>query len=94
MTHHILMKVAVVSKNTNSFGLRGHVLVSRTGIAIEVGLNSINEVAKGSIVRVPVTRHAIRTAESFAGAVASKLHGEIPRVRPRAPKEILDEVWK
>jgi hypothetical protein len=90
--HHITFTVASVSESTNSFGLRGHILVSRTGLACELGLSYLNEVPRGSRVRVPVYRHDLRNDEVLASAAARCLHGEIPRALPRCPAAVAKEI--
>jgi hypothetical protein len=91
--HFILFRVIAQSSNANSFGLRGHVLISRTGLACEVGLNYLNARPVGDSIRVPVHRSDLRSAEELAGAVARKLHGEIPRSLPKAPREVIRQVY-
>lgn len=73
-----LFKVVSVSKNVNSFGLRGHVLVARNGEAWEVGANHLNSKKIGEVV-------------SLHGSFSDF---EIPRRLPTAPKNVVDEVWK
>lgn len=92
-TKSIAFKVAGVSANTNSFGLRGHILVSKTGICVELGLNSLNSVPKGTVVKVPVCREDLRSEQSIGYAVAHKLHGEIPYCRRRLPKHLMKGIW-
>ena len=93
MTHHILFRVASVSSNTNAFGLYGAVLVSRTGLAIELALNSLNLKPKGTFVRVPLSRRGQCTQISLANAAASVLHGEIQRTLGKAPQAVADEIF-
>ena len=93
MQRYITFVVASVSGNTNSFGLRGHILVSRTGLACELGLNSINSRARGTRVRVPVFRHDLRGGDSLDSAAARWLHGEIPRALPKAPRAVANECF-
>lgn len=93
--HHIIFRVAAVSSNHNSFGLRGHVLVSRTGLACELALSDLNSKPRGTRVRVPVSRiHVSGKPDALASAAARHLHGEIPRDLPKAPAKIAREVWK
>jgi hypothetical protein len=92
MQHYITFTVASVSENTNAFGLRGHILVSRTGLACELGLNHLNSRARGSRVRVPIFRHDLRGTGGHAHAAARWLHGEIPRALPKCPAAVVKEI--
>lgn len=91
--HLIQMKVGAVSDNTNSFGLRGHVLVSRTGLAVEVGLSGIHSRGLDTYAWIPVQREDLASGEAFACAVARTLSGEIPRALPKAPAPVVGELW-
>jgi len=84
--HYITFAVASVSDNTNSFGLRGIILISRTGVAYEVGASYLNAPAKGARLRLPVSKGRNIT---FAGRGF-----EIPRrLSPNAPREVVREVF-
>ena len=76
--------VASVSSNTNSFGLRGMVLVARDGEAWQVGANDINVKKKGEVLRIP----GRKTARNFAA-----LGFEIPERLKDAPPGVLTEIW-
>jgi len=77
-------KVASVSENRNSFGLRGMILVARDGEAWQVAANNLNEKKKGEILKVP----------SFGGKVDfSYLEFEIPERVVDAPPGVVEEVW-
>jgi hypothetical protein len=91
--HTILFKVIARSSNTNSFGLRGHVLISRTGLAVELALNNLNAIDPETNVRVPVRRYDLVDRQSLANAVAHHLHGEIPRALDKAPRKVLKAVF-
>lgn len=93
MKHTILLKVVARSSNTNSFGLRGHVLVSRTGLGVELALNHINSLETGANVRVPVRRDDLIDKQALASAVALHLHGEIPRALNKAPRKVLQSIF-
>ena len=77
-------KVASVSKNANSFGLQGMILMAQDGEAYEVGANSLNVKTKGTVLQVPV----IQGVATFAG-----MGFEIPRKLPTAPAPVVKEVW-
>lgn len=78
-------KVTSLSKNKNSFGLRGMILVARDGEAWQVGANEHNERKHGEIVTVPV----------FGGQVSfSHLGFEIPERVTDAPPGVIREVWE
>lgn len=75
-------KVLTISGNTNAFGLRGVVMIAKDGEAWQVGSNDLNLPEKGQVIRI--------TDDNFA------IHGfEIPeRLSPKAPPEVVDEVWR
>jgi hypothetical protein len=93
MNHTILFKVVAHSTNTNSFGLRGHILISRTGLAVELALNALNTLDVNQDVRVPVRRDDVESPQQLASAVARHLHGEIPRARQKAPRGVVQVVF-
>lgn len=93
MNHSIKLKVAAVSSSSNSFGLRGHVLIGRSGLAIELGLNHLNSLKAGQVVSIPVSKSDVKSKDAFAYAASRKLGGEISRPLPRAPKKVSLSVW-
>lgn len=70
-------KVVSVSKNTNSFGLTGMILMAIDGETWEVGASYLNIKKKGDVVL---------TNRNFHGF-------EIPQQLPNAPLEVIEEVW-
>lgn len=77
-------KVASVSSNRNSFGLRGMILVARDGEAWQVAANNLNERKKGTVLRVP----------AFGGkADFSHLEFEVPERVSDAPPGVVEKVW-
>jgi hypothetical protein len=79
-------RVAVVSGNTNSFGLTGLVIVAQDGMAWEVGVSTIHLRKKGDLVRLPMTNDQIEPTAEFMF--------EIPkRLVPDAPAAVVKEVW-
>ena len=80
-----LFRVATVSANANSFGLRGVVLIAQDGQVFEVGSNRHNLPAQGAELRVPLVGKT---------PVFAALGFEIPReLNPPAPPEVLALVW-
>lgn len=78
-------KVVSLSKNLNSFGLRGMILMAQDGEAWQVAANDLNVKKHGEIVRVP----------SFGGSVSfSHLGYEIPERLTDAPPNVVKEVWE
>jgi hypothetical protein len=76
--------VVAASKNTNSFGLRGMVLMARNGEAWQVAANHMNVRKQGDLLRVPV-----RGGDpDWAG-----LGYETPKKLPTAPANVAAEVW-
>ena len=80
-------KVAAVSSNTNSFGLYGTVLLAKDGEAFEVAVNGVNKKVVGDIVQFPV-----RNGKTDPEAT-THFFFEIPRILPKAPTKVVDEVW-
>lgn len=80
------LKVASVSANHNSFGLRGMILVSDNGQAWEVAANDINVKAKGDVINSPIDTSGEPTFYGFGF--------EIPRrLQPDPPAGVVAEVW-
>jgi len=78
-------RVVAVSKNRNSFGLSGLVLIAQDGEAWEVGASQQYLKAKGDGVAVPVVG---KRGRDFAA-----LGYEIPCRLPKAPPAVIAEVW-
>lgn len=84
-------RVVARSSNTNSFGLRGHVLVSRDGAAYEVGRSdhSGNPTwAVGADVSIPcrLNTQGCIVGYDFPGC-------EIPRALPTPSKKVLKSIF-
>jgi hypothetical protein len=76
----MIVKVLMVSSNTNSFGLFGHIMMSEQGHMWQAAANSLNKKKKGDLV----------DTEQFA-----KLGFEIPRqYDPPLPPEKAKEIWE
>ena len=79
------LKVVAVSKNRNGFGLKGMILMSRTGYTFTAAANDINIKPAGTVLEVG--------EDPFDGLAG---HGfEIPsRFKDEpAPPEVIAEVW-
>lgn len=79
-------KVVTVSSNTNSFGLRGMVLMAEDGEAWEVGVSNIYEKSKNATIYLPVV-------DGKTEVPCGHFQCEIPRQLPKAPKNVIQEVW-
>jgi len=82
-------KVVAVSKNANSFGLYGHVLVAKDGEGWEVGRSrgAWNKPwDQGSTVTV--------LTDEKGRPDWSRMSVEIPRQLPDAPPDVVSEIWK
>ena len=77
-------RVAALSDNRNSFGLTGVVLMDREGNAFEVAMSDPPDL--GTDV----------TARMSGEMVIPSIHlmFEIPRKMPKAPKKVVDELYK
>lgn len=84
---HTEFTVVAVSKNTNSFGLHGVVLLSESGIGFEVGANSLNVRKVGDKLQVP--HH--EGSENFTFA---SFGFEIPRRLPHAAPNLVRRLLK
>jgi hypothetical protein len=83
-------RVLELSRNHNSFGLRGVILVAQDGEAWEIGTSDVNCPQRGRSygVIVPDSSHRDRTPHFGA------FGWELPRRLPNAPPEIVAEAWK
>ena len=77
-------KVAAVSSNANSFGLKGVVVIAKNGEAFEVGANTLSMPKEGQVLGVPVEGGSLNWA---------RLGFEIPRELERAPRKVVKQVW-
>lgn len=76
-------KVVAVSKNHNSFGLKGHIVMSKDGECWEIAGNHLNEKKRGELLTVNLNQNNIPNFSGF----------EIPRKLDNAPKHIREEVF-
>jgi hypothetical protein len=79
-------KIVTVSKNTNSFGLYGVIIMNQTGMAFEIGMNAYNDPKKGQSLIVELTE------DGNISSIRGKSY-EIPRKLATAPAEVIREVW-
>lgn len=80
-----VFKVASVSDNSNSFGLRGHVLVAEDGEAWECGITGQFSKKKGDLVTLRY---------DDAGALDWAWFGaELPKSLGTAPRNVVNEIW-
>lgn len=80
-------RVVSVSENTNSFGLRQMILMSRSGVAYKVCSNHLNVKRMGQVIDVSVNR--------FGSYDWASLGFELPEKAVRQPPpEVLKEVWE
>lgn len=76
-------KVAAVSENANSFGLRQIVVVSREGKAYAIHRHDPPE--KGSVLHIPVLDGMVTSTPGY--------HFEIPQKLTKAPQSVIDDLW-
>jgi hypothetical protein len=76
-------KVAAVSENANSFGLRQIVVVNREGEAYAIHRHDPPD--KGSLLHLPVVGGAVTSTSGY--------HFEIPQKLSKAPQSVIDELW-
>jgi len=82
-------KVAILSTNTNSFGLRHAILIARDGEAFEAYPSAYgsNPVHQGQVV-------SVKCDEKYGQAILSTTGWEMCRATEDAPPEVVAEVWK
>ena len=85
-------KVVAISKNTNSFGLLGHVLISRDGAAYEVG-RSICTASKWAVGDIISVSTRLNKSGGIIGYNFGELCCEIPRALPAPPAKLLREIF-
>lgn len=88
----VCFKVVAISKNTNSFGLLGHVLISRDGAAFEVG-RSVCTVSKWAVGDIISVSTRLNKSGSIIGYDFAELCCEIPRSLPAPPAKVLREIF-
>lgn len=93
MPYNIPFRVIAVSINTNEFGLRHHILLSRSGFGVSLCLNQQNSLKEGDTVTVPITDSDLQTPEAVAYAVSRKLGGELSRPLVEAPDKVVNDAW-
>jgi hypothetical protein len=76
-------KVAAVSENTNSFGLRQIIVISREGEAYAIHRHDPPE--KGSVLHLPVVGGMVVSTSGY--------HFEMPRKRSKAPQSVIYDLW-
>ena len=82
-------KVAAVSSNRNSFGLKGVVLIARGGRAFQVGASDLHVPKVGDVITIPFIELEGKPVLNFAA-----LCFEIPEeLNPPAPPSVVKEVW-
>lgn len=86
ITYTVEYKVAAVSRNCNSFGLKQMVLVSRSGDVFKACASYLNVREEGAIINVPVNEHM---EPQF-----SQLSFEIPERCAIAPADVVNELFK
>lgn len=85
-------KVVTVSKNTNSFGLRGFIAVAKDGDAFEAAANYLNVPKKGSTLQIAHVndRDGNPTEKCDYGAG----YYEIPRQLDKCPADVVKAIWE
>ena len=78
--------VITVSKNTNSFGLRGMIVVNRQGRAWTVAANDLNVLNRGDQIVAP-----LRGANNDPSW--ERFGFEIPHELPAMPRRAVEESW-
>jgi hypothetical protein len=86
-----LFRVVSISTKPNSFGLHGHILVNRDGLAYEVGrsIGPWNDAwLKGSDISIPMDQTARGQEPNWTG-----MGIEIPRKLDKPPVSVLAEIF-
>ena len=90
MAYNQLFKVVTQSSNTNSFGLKQYVLVSKSGQAFKACKNPLFGPKTGETIGVPLILDKKGNVTGFNFAQAGF---EIPEKLPNPPKEVLNEIF-
>jgi hypothetical protein len=81
-------RVATVSSNANSFGLRSLILIAQDGEGWKAAANTVNLKLKGETINVPLHRDTCRPMWEVFGF-------EIPeRLNQNAPPEVIAAIWE
>jgi len=83
-------KVVAVSSNTNSFGLRGVVLVAKDGEAWQGGVSHLYVPKQGDIIRLIFREKSQGELEAYP---QFPFNCEIPERLPDAPAEVVKEAF-
>lgn len=89
-TYNQLFKVVTQSSNTNSFGLKQFVLVSRSGQAFKACKNPLFAPRTGETISIPLVLDRDGNVTGFNFAQAGF---EIPEKLPAPPEEVLKEIF-
>lgn len=91
-------RVAVISSNTNTFGLRGHVLITDDKQAFQVGLNHLNKLELNQIIRLTWADANWEAQTDKQAAILSELvralSCEIPSQLQEPPPPVFQEAWE
>lgn len=79
------VKIAAVSSNTNSFGLRNHIFISRTGEAFQGCANNLNGIQRGSVIMLDAA-YPLGTLVRLGFELAERLS-------PDPPMSLVALVW-
>lgn len=91
-----LFKVACVSKNQNSFGLTGIVLVAADGEAFEAASYTLGEgfaVNRGDCFTLRVSNPHASGTDCYSWVSTSGRTFEIPRAMTKAPADVIAELF-
>ena len=80
----VRFKVVAVSVNTNTFGLRGVVLLARDGTIYQVGASHLHVPQQGQVINVPGEADNLNWGH---------VGYEIPERLADAPPAVIAEVW-
>lgn len=88
-------KAIAVSSNTNSFGLRGVVIVNRKGKAFQIGVTSQFAPKKGEEVDIvfPVEEVGALAYVAEYPITCNGVTIELPKKLPKCPPEVLKEIF-
>lgn len=98
----VLAKVAAISLNTNSFGLRQAVLITRDGQGLE---GCFSPYSGGPKIRIGQVISVVVEGEGWHEVIPSRAdqvehkanHSlatwELPRIRPKPPESVLKLLW-
>jgi hypothetical protein len=82
-----LFKVVTISKNTNSFGLYGVIIMAKDGQAYQIAVSHLYKPEKGDVLSAYVSENTGKLLRIIS------INHELQEELPTAPMDVVKEVW-